>query len=201
MSSDLNNGVTTPGFDTRLFLADNRILPQPVALRDPQNPEVWVHPGDLQPGREEILQERLRSAYSVSYPPYGADKVRGRVIRAVGELIQIDPQSAEQQEPTPPQREAFPPNPYQYPLSQLNQGAPFPQPYGAEERQRTRDAVGIFLLLQDALEHKGYTSLIDDTIDSLERRGGECGRDDQANQLRRIARVGERAGLRPAICC
>lgn len=162
---------STRGFDKRLFVADNRILSHNIGLRDPLNSEIWVHPGDLDPAREPALRHKLTNAYSVGYPPYSADPARGRIIKALSDLVDVPPDAQTRAIQSPQHPSPHPPNPYQYPLSHLNQGAPFPKTPDPEELQHIREGTGMYLLLEQELADRGYGSLMGDTIQALQQRG------------------------------
>ncbi len=168
----MNLGLHTrqPIFDTAYYLADNRVIPEQVAFRDALNPNTWIHPDDLKPAREGQLWQRLESAFSVEYPTYHANPMRNNIVTNLYDLIAVDP-GLSTEIPNIPGRQEHPSNPYQYPLTHLVNGEPFPPLLSPAESAKLKEATASYLILEFALADRGYPELLANTMNALARRG------------------------------
>ncbi len=159
-----------PPFDPDLFVRDNRILPDQIAFQDAMNPTIWIHPDDLTPARESQLREKLENAFSLPYPPYKDDPVRGMYMNALQDKVAVPPNLSN----AIPDVSAFhplPSDPYDYPLSHMVNGEPFPELLSAAGFEAYREATKIYLMVECVLADKGYPELLGTTADSLQQRG------------------------------
>jgi hypothetical protein len=158
--------------DPMLFVADNRIIPEKVMIRDSLNEHIITHARDYTPEREPFLRKHLMSACALEYPPFNDDKTRSTFIEAIRAEVPLD-STLSNVVPENIKPKKLPSSSYDHPVAHLVNGEPFAPIISAAEAKQSRDAVSLYLTLELVLERNGYPNILHDAVKNLEQRGIE----------------------------
>lgn len=166
-------------FDVQQFLASRQLHIQNNSLYDTKDPLLFVHPDDLKPENQAALQDKITHAYTMEYPTFFHDSAKKVVGVALADIVPLSLES----EKAVAARKAMNVMLYQTKgispeLAQelQDQEKPFSAviaDYLDEKKddhrrpefiEKSKNAVGMYLVVERALKDRGYAGKPSDFI-------------------------------------